>query len=69
MECGYCYNCHGGVLLPEQFSPQQRKVLEVYGKKIEPICSYRTCRHKFSLHNTHRCKFRHALNYATGVSL
>jgi hypothetical protein len=71
MKCGYCYNCHN-VLLTEQFSPplqQQRKVLDVYGQNAEPICSYRTCRHKFSLHNTRRCRCRHALNYATGVSI
>ena len=37
-------------------------------KQIEPICNYHTCLHKFSLHNTHRCKCHHALNYAAGIS-
>jgi hypothetical protein len=70
VRCGYCYECHNASLA--QSSPQQqqqRKVVDVYGKAIEPICSYRTCRHKFSLHNTHRCKCRNALNYAIGVSI
>jgi hypothetical protein len=37
----------------------------------EPICSYRRCHHKFSVHGygNHNCKCRHPLNYATGVSL
>jgi hypothetical protein len=69
MKCGYCYNCHS-VSLAEHSPPQQQiKVLDVYGQDAEPICSYRTCRHKFSLHNTRRCRCRHALNYATGVSI
>jgi hypothetical protein len=70
MKCGHCYTCHS-LLLKDQPTPpqQQRKVLDVYGREIEPICSYRTCRHKFSLHNTHRCKCRHAFNYAAGISL
>jgi len=24
--------------------------MDVYGRQIEPICSYRTCNHKFSIH-------------------
>ena len=73
MKCGYCYSCHGAVLPTEELSshlqPQQRKALDVYGKESEPICSYRTCRHKFSLHNTRRCRCSHALYYAIGLSL
>jgi hypothetical protein len=50
---------------------QQRKIIDVYGQQIEPICNYRTCHHKFSVHGygNHSCKCRHPLNYATGVSL
>jgi hypothetical protein len=49
---------------------QQQKVIDVYGRQIEPICNYRTCHHKFSVHGhgTHGCKCRHPLNYAAGVS-
>jgi hypothetical protein len=56
---------------PQQQQQQQRKVIDVYGQQIEPICSYRTCHHKFSVHghSTHICKCRHPLNYATGVSV
>jgi len=25
-------------------------VMDVYGRQIEPICRYRTCSHKFSIH-------------------
>jgi hypothetical protein len=64
-------------IMIEQSSPQrqqqqqQTKVVDVYGKQIEPICNYRTCHDKFSVHghDTHRCKCRHPLNYATGISL
>jgi hypothetical protein len=52
-------------------SQQQGKIIDVYGQQIEPMCNYRTCHHKFSVHGygNHRCKCRHPLNYATGVSL
>ena len=46
-------------------------VMDVYGQQIEPICNYRKCNHKFSEHGhgNHRCKCRHAVNYATRVSI
>ena len=52
-------------------SQQQTKIIDVYGKQIEPICNYRTCHHKFSVHgdSTHGCKCSHPINYATGISL
>jgi hypothetical protein len=65
-------------ILIEQSSSQQQqqrkhqtKVIDVYGQQTEPICSYRRCHHKFSVHGygNHTCKCRHPLNYATGVSL
>ena len=45
--------------------------MDIYGQQIEPICNYRKCNHKFSEHSpgNHRCKCRHAANYATGVSI
>jgi hypothetical protein len=51
--------------------PTGQMVIDVYGQQIEPICNYRTCNHKFSEHGhgNHRCKCRHAANYATGVSI
>ena len=70
VKCGYCYNCHSVSFAEHSSRQPQRKVLDVYGQETEPICSYRSCRHKFSLHNnTLRCKCRHALNYAAGVAL
>jgi hypothetical protein len=48
---------------------RQEKAIDVYGQETEPICSYRTCHHKFSEHRNHKCKCHHAINYATGVSI
>ena len=49
---------------------QQIVAMDVYGQQIEPICSYRTCNHNFSTHgHSHKCKCRHPLNYAAGISL
>jgi hypothetical protein len=60
---------HATIIIEQSASSQQQtKVIDVYGKQIEPICNYRTCHHKFSVHG-HGCKCRHPLNYATGVSL
>ena len=60
-------------IIMEQPSARQQQIMamDVYGQQIEPICNYRTCHHKFLVHghNTRRCKCRHALNYATGVSM
>ena len=44
----------------------QQMAMDVYGRQIEPICSYRTCNHKFSVHghSGRKCKCRHSLNYA-----
>ena len=55
----------------QQQRQHQTKVIDVYGQQTEPICSYRRCHHKFSVHSygNHNCKCRHPLNYATGVSL
>jgi hypothetical protein len=56
---------------PHQRPQQQTKVIDVYGRETEPICSYRKCHHKFSVHghDNHNCKCRHAMNYATGISI
>jgi hypothetical protein len=68
VKCGFCYNCHTELLMKLSSNQQQRKALDVYGQEAEPICNYRTCHHKFSVHG-HKCKCRHALNYAAGVSM
>ena len=54
----------------EQQPLSSKMAIDVYGQQIEPICNYRTCNHKFSTHgHSSKCKCRHALNYAAGVSL
>jgi hypothetical protein len=54
----------------EQPPAHQQTAMDVYGQQIEPICSYRTCHHEFSIHghSGSKCKCRHALNYAAGIS-
>jgi hypothetical protein len=58
-------------LIVEQSSTGQQMAIDVYGQQIQPICTYRTCNHRFSEHGhgNHRCHCRHAVNYATGVSI
>ena len=36
--------------------------LNVLGQPAEPICTYYRCHHKFSLHGSSRCRFRHTTN-------
>ena len=69
IKCRSCYTCHLELLSEQQ--EWQRKVIDVYGQQVEPICNYRRCKHKFSVHGyyTHKCKCRHAINCAAGVSL
>ena len=77
IKCRCCYTCHYELLSEQALSEQekyeyeQRKIIDVYGQLIEPICNYRACKHKFSVHSydAHKCKCRHALNYAAGISL
>ena len=55
----------------QQEQEQEIKVIDVFGQQTEPICSYHTCHHKFSIHghSSHVCKCHHPFNYATGVSI
>lgn len=55
----------------EQPSAGQQIAMDVYGRQIEPICIYRTCSHKFSIHghSCSKCKCRHPLNYALWKSV
>jgi len=56
---------------PSHQRPRQQTKVIVYGRETEPICSYRKCHHKSSVHghDNHNCKCRHAMNYATGISI
>ena len=60
-------------IIMEQPSAGQQQIMAmgVYGRQIEPICSYRTCNHKFSIHghSGRKCKCRHPLNYALWKSV
>jgi hypothetical protein len=51
----------------QQLEP--KLLVDVFGQKTEPICSYYRCRHKFSLHglNKHGCKCKHPMNKTLGV--
>ena len=80
VKCEYCYSCHWkkeelDMVESETLAKTNSAFLEknspVTGQQIEPICEYRTCHHKFSVHghNTRRCKCRHAFNYAAGICL
>ena len=57
------------ITIEQSLAAAGQKAIDVYGQQIEPICNYRTCNHKFSEHGNHKCKCRHAVNYATGVSI
>ena len=49
--------------------PSGKMAIDVYGQHIEPIYNYRTCYRNFSIHGqSTQCKYRHAPNYAAGVS-
>ena len=44
-------------------------VIDVFGKEMEPICDYRRCHHKFSVHGLGKriCQCRHPRNSAVGA--
>jgi hypothetical protein len=50
---------------------QLTKVIDVFGRETEPICSYHKCHHEFSLHrhSTRTCKCHHPQNHIVGVSV
>lgn len=45
-------------------------VIDVFGNEMEPICDYRRCHHKFSVHGLGKrsCQCKHPRNSAVGVS-
>jgi hypothetical protein len=57
------------IITEQQQQKRKTKVIDVYGQQTEPICSYHTCHHKFSLHghNARICKCSHPQNDTTGV--
>jgi hypothetical protein len=46
-------------------------IVDVFGQKSEPICTYYRCHHKLSLHglssSRHVCKCKHPMNRTLGV--
>jgi hypothetical protein len=52
-------------------SDQTNMIIDVFGQKIEPICNYYRCHHKFSLHGCRShtsCHCKHPVNSIIGVS-
>jgi hypothetical protein len=47
------------------------QTIDVFGRQIEPICTYYRCNHKFSVHRlgSHGCKCKHPTNKTLGISL
>ena len=65
VKCTGSYTCHCELLSEQPSAPppqqkqkqeSQRKVIDVSGQQIEPICNHRRCKHKFSVHgyDTHK---------------
>ena len=64
------YSTPARIVIEQPSSRQQIMAMDVYDRQIEPICNYCTCSHNFSIHGRSRkCRCRHALNYAAGISL
>lgn len=57
----------------EETEQSQGMIVNVFGQKSEPICTYYRCHHKLSLHGLsssstrHRCKCKHPMNKTLGV--
>jgi hypothetical protein len=45
------------------------KVIDVFGKEVEPICDYLRCHHKLSVHglSSSKCRCKHPQNNAIGA--
>ena len=46
---------------------QKHVIVDVFGKKSEPICKYYRCHHKFSEHGSNICHCKHPRNRVIGV--
>ncbi|HEY9387656.1 MAG TPA: hypothetical protein VIP70_11500 [Nitrososphaeraceae archaeon] len=56
----------------QETEQSQGMIVNVFGQKSEPICTYYRCHHKFSLHglsrsSRHGCKCKHPMNKTLGV--
>jgi hypothetical protein len=54
----------------EETEQSQEMIVNVFGQKSEPICTYYRCHHKFSLHGLGRsckCKCKQPMNKTLGV--
>jgi hypothetical protein len=54
----------------EETEQSQEMIVNVFGQKSEPICTYYRCHHKFSLHGlgrSYKCKCKHPMNKTLGV--
>ena len=56
----------------QETEQSQGMIVNVFGQKSEPICTYYRCHHKFSLHglsrsSRHVCKCKHPMNKTLGV--
>jgi hypothetical protein len=43
------------------------ETLDALGQPAEPICTYYRCHHKFSLHDSRRCRCKHPTNKTLGI--
>jgi hypothetical protein len=53
----------------QETEQSQEMIVNVYGQKSEPICTYHRCHHKFSLHGlgSRKCKCKHPMNNTLGL--
>jgi hypothetical protein len=42
---------------------------DVLGQPAEPICTYYGCSHKFSLHGSRKCRYKHPTNKTLGIQV
>ena len=43
--------------------------LDVLGQPAEPICTYYSCHHKFSVHGSRKCRCKHPTNRTLGIEV
>jgi hypothetical protein len=54
----------------QETEQSQEMIVNVFGQKSEPICTYHRCHHKLSLHGlgrSYKCKCKHPMNKTLGV--
>jgi hypothetical protein len=54
----------------QETEQSQEMIVNVFGQKSEPICTYHRCHHKLSLHSlgrSYKCKCKHPMNKTLGV--